>query len=71
VQIIVDWADGVNDLATGQIVTLRDLGGAGRAAIEGAALLEKASSGGSVDRSVDAATAEEGLVRCVDNGINL
>src|SRR6478752_4408927 len=53
-----------------QQVALGDLGVAGLAAAEGAAFGKKLHSGGTVDRTIHAAPAEQGRVGGVDDGVN-
>lgn len=50
--------DGVNDVRRGKAVPAGDLGVAGRASIQGAALREQFGSGGTMDRAVDTAATE-------------
>ena len=65
-----DRTHGMDDMPRWQPVSLGDLGVAGGAAAEGAALREQFRPGGAVDRAVDPAAAEQRLVRGVDDGIN-
>ena len=58
----------MNDFLARQVVRRGDFGGARGAAVQGAAFCEEGGAGGSVDGAVDAAAAEQGGVRRVDDG---
>src|ERR1700730_11289976 len=61
-------ADGMDHVARGQTVTVRDLGVASGAALKRPALGEEIGSGGAMDGAVDTAAAQERSIRGVDNG---
>src|SRR6266446_5362546 len=63
--------DGVDDVARRQPVAARDARFAGGAAAKGAALRDELRAGRAMDRAVDAASAEEGGVRGIDDGIDV
>jgi hypothetical protein len=54
----------------GQSIAPGDFGVAGLAAMEGAALHEKLRPGRTMDRTIDATTAEQRRIRGVDDGVN-
>ena len=54
-----------------QLVTPRDLGVAGLAAMQGPAFFEEFRTRRAVDRAIDAATAEERSVGRVDDGVDV
>src|SRR5262245_34972685 len=54
-----------------QPITSGDLGLAGRAAAERAALGQKLRSGGTVNGAVDATAAQKAFVRGIDDGIDV
>ena len=64
-------ADGVNDEPCRQTIALRDSGVAGLTTSETAALRQQLRTGGPMDRSIDAATAEERSVGGIYDGIDL
>ena len=64
-----DRADRVDHMAGGQPIAARDPRLAGRAAADLAAFLEKLRTGGAMDGAVDAAAAEQALVRGVDDRV--
>lgn len=70
--VLVDGADGVDDVLGGQVVASRDDGLARVAAVgvPGDALGDEAAAGGGVDCAVDAAAAAEGVFRGVDDGVD-
>ena len=53
-----------------ELVASGDFGVAGRAAIQRAALGQQLRSSRPMDRPIDAAPAEQGRVRGVDDGVN-
>jgi hypothetical protein len=53
-----------------QPISPGDLGAAGLAAIQGAAFGQKFGPGGAMDRTIDAAAAEQGAIRGVDDCVN-
>jgi hypothetical protein len=61
---------GMNYMPCRQTVTFGDFGAAGLAAIQRAAFGQQLGSGRAMDRTVDAATAEQRGVRSVDDGVN-
>ena len=65
-----DRPDGVDHMPRRQPVTQRDLGVAGRAAMERAAFSEQFGAGAAMDRAIDAAPAEQRRIRCVDDRVN-
>jgi hypothetical protein len=65
-----DRADGMNDMPRRQTITLGDLGVAGCAAAKRAAFGEQLRPGGTMDRAIDAAAAEQRRIRGVDDGVN-
>jgi len=65
-----DRADGMNHMPRRQPISLGDLGVAGLAAMERAALGQKLRPGRAMDRAIDATTSEQGRVRGVDDGVN-
>jgi hypothetical protein len=65
-----DRADGMDHMPGRQPVPSRDLGVAGRAAVERAAFLEQFRAGAAMDRTIDAAPTEQGRIRCVDDSVN-
>ena len=65
-----DRADGVNHMPRRQPIAQGDLGAAGLAAMERAALGGKLRSGRAMDRTVHAAAAEQGAIGGVDDGVN-
>ena len=62
--------DGMNDMPRRQAISLGDFGAAGLAAMQRAAFGEEFGPGRAMDRPIDAATAEQRLVRSVDDGVN-
>src|SRR5258708_16327518 len=60
----------MNHMPRRQTITFGDFGAAGLTAIQGAALREKLRPGGAMDRSIHAATAEQRIVRGVDDSVN-
>ena len=60
----------MDHMPRGKQVSFGDLGVAGRAAIQRAALGQQLRTGCIVDRAVDAAPAEQGRIRGVDDGVN-
>jgi hypothetical protein len=66
----VDGPDGVYDLLTRELVRARDLRAACFAAVERLAFLEEVGTGGAVDCAIDAAPAEQGVVGCIDDGVD-
>ncbi len=66
-----DGADGVDHVLAGQVVSPGDLGLAGFAAVQRAALLQQPRAGGAVDGAVHAPAAQQRLVGGVDDGVNL
>ena len=66
-----NWADRVNDEPCRQTIALRDSGVAGLTTSETAALRQQLRPGGPMDRSIDAATAEERSVGGIYDGIDL
>jgi hypothetical protein len=62
--------DGMNDMARGKTVALGDLGVAGVAAVESAALGEQLGARRAMDRAIDATAAEQRTIRGVDDGVN-
>jgi len=65
-----DRTDGMNHMPCRQAIPPGDLGAAGLAAMERAALGEKRGPGRAVDRTIHAATAEQRPVGGVDDGVN-
>jgi hypothetical protein len=61
---------GMNHMPCRQTVTFGDFGVAGLAAMEGAALGQQFGAGRAMDRTIDAATAEQRRVGGVDDGVN-
>lgn len=70
ISTVPHWADGVNDMGGGETIALGEFCLAGLAAAKQAAFVEKFRSGSAVNRSVNAATAEQGAVGGVDDGID-
>jgi len=62
--------DGMNHMPRRQAITPGDFGVAGLAAMQRAAFDQQLGSGRAMDRTVDAATAEQRGVRSVDDGVN-
>jgi hypothetical protein len=62
--------DGMNHMPRQQTVTPGDFGAAGLAAMERAAFGQQLRPGRAMDRTIDAATAEQRRVRSVDDGVN-
>ena len=60
----------MNDMARRQAIPLGNFGAAGLAAMERAAFGKKLRSGRAMDRAVHATTAEQRIVRGVDDGVN-
>ncbi|RCI09025.1 hypothetical protein L249_4974 [Ophiocordyceps polyrhachis-furcata BCC 54312] len=69
IRVAVDGADGVNDMFGGQFVASGDPGLAGGATTDEAALMNEVGAGSAVDGAVDAASAHEGRVGGVDDGV--
>jgi hypothetical protein len=67
---VPDRADGVNDMPCRQPISQGDLGVAGLAAMERAAFGYQFRPGAAMNRAIDAAAAEQGIIRGVDDGIN-
>lgn len=65
-----DRADSVDDVAGGQVVSLRHLGFAGRAAAERAALIQQSASRSAVNRAVHPSPAKQRFVGGVDHGVD-
>ena len=65
-----DRADGMDYVPRRQSVAQRDLGAAGPATMEVAALSEKRGPGRAMNRPVHTAAAEQGRIRGVDDGVN-
>ena len=65
-----DRPDGMDHVPRRQPIAPGDLGVAGRAAIERAALGEQFGPGGAMDRAVNAAPAEQRRIGGVDDGVN-
>jgi hypothetical protein len=63
-------SDGMNDMPRRQAVAFGDFGAAGLAAIERAAFGQQFGSRRAMDRTIDAATAEQRRVGGVDDGVN-
>lgn len=61
----------VNDVAGGQPIAVGDLGVAGGAAAELAAFGQQFRPGGAMNRTINAATAQQRGVRRIDDGIDL
>src|SRR5262249_28205116 len=66
-----DRTDRVDHVLGDKPVTARDLGRAGLAAAERAALAEQLRTGGAVDRAIDAAAAKKRAVCRVDDGVDV
>ncbi|MDB5627591.1 MAG: hypothetical protein JWR73_3393 [Tardiphaga sp.] len=64
-----DRADSVDHIAGGKPVTRRDLGLAGGAAMQRAAGSKQLRTGGAVDRTIDPAAAQQGLIGSIDDGV--
>jgi len=62
--------DGMDDVFCFQAISAGDLGATGHAAIERAAFGEQLRPRGTMDRTVDAASAEERRICGVDDGVN-
>jgi hypothetical protein len=60
----------MNHMPGRQPISAGDLGITGRAAIQRAALGEQFRAGRPMDRAIDAAPAEQGRIRGVDDGVN-
>lgn len=67
---VPDRADGMNHITRGQPVTSGDLGVAGVTAAEDAAFGEQFRTGSTMDRTVDAAAAEQRCIGGVDDRID-
>jgi hypothetical protein len=67
---VPDRSDGMNDMPRRQLVARSDPGAAGLAAAKRAAFGEQLRSGGTMNRAIDAAAAEQRSIRGVDDGIN-
>ena len=67
---IPDGADSMDYMPRGKRISPGDFGVAGLAAIQRAAFGQQLGSGRAMDRTVDAATAEQRGVRSVDDGVN-
>jgi hypothetical protein len=67
---VPDRPDGMNYMPRRQPITSGDFGVAGRAAMERAAFSEQFRPGRTMDRTIDAAAAEQRGVGGVDDGVN-
>ncbi len=65
-----DGTDGMDHMPRRQPITLGDLGVAGLAAMQRAALGQQFRACGAMDGAIYAAAAEQGIVRRVDDGVN-
>jgi hypothetical protein len=70
VAAVPDWSDGVNHMLGRQPIPAGDFGVAGRAAIQRAAFDKQLGPGRPMDRAINAAPAEQGRIRGVDDGVN-
>ena len=61
----------MNDVAGRQPIAFGDSGVAGGAAAERLAFGQQLGAGGAMDRAVYATAAQQRIVRCVDDGIDL
>ena len=61
----------MDDVPRGQAVALGDLGVAGLAAVQRAALFQKLRAGRAMDRAIDAAAAQQAFVGGVDDRIDV
>src|SRR3954470_1770111 len=66
-----DRTDGVDDVLCRQTVTACDPCLSGRTAADAATLFEKFGTGGTVNRTIDSAAAEERGIRGVDDRIDV
>ena len=67
---VPDRADGMNDMPRRKLVAQSNFSVAGCAATKCAAFSEQPMSGGTMDRAIDAAPAEQRAIRSVDDGVN-
>ena len=70
VAAVPDRTDGMDHMLRLEPIPAGDLGVAGRAAIQRAALGKQFGAGGAMDRAIDAAAAEQRRIRGVDDGVN-
>ena len=70
VAALPDRTDGMNHMPGRKLVSPGDLGAAGLAAIQGAALGQQPQAGRAMDGAIDATTAEQGIIGGVDDGVN-
>ena len=70
VAAIPHWSDGMNHMRGRQPISSGDLGVAGRAAIQRPAFDKQLRSGCPMNRTIDAASAEQGRSRGVDDSVN-
>jgi len=68
---VPDRSHRMNDVASRQAITAGDLGLAGGTAAQSTAFGEQLRTGGAMDGTVDAATAEQRIVRCIDDGVHI
>ena len=61
----------MDDMLRRQPIAARDLGRSGVAAAERPAFGEQLRPGGAMDRAIDAAAAQQGAVRRIDDGVNV
>ena len=64
------WSDGMDHMPSFEPIASSDFGIAGRAAIQRAAFDKQLRPGRPMDRAIDAAPAEQGRIRGVDDGVN-
>jgi hypothetical protein len=67
---VPDRSDGMDHMPRWKEISLGDLGVAGLATVELTALSQQLGPGRIMDRAIDAASAEQGRVRRVDDGVN-
>ena len=70
VSAVPDRANDMNHMPCRQPISFGDFGAAGLAATERAAFGQELRPGGAMDRTIDAAAAEQRTVRGVDDGVN-
>ncbi len=63
-------SDGMDHVPRREQVAFGDLGVAGLAAVQHPAFGEQFGAGGIMDRTIDAASAEQRRIRSVDDGVN-
>ena len=69
--VAIDRPDGMNHVTGLQSIAFRDLGLAGRAAVQATAFGQEPRPGGPMDRAVDPAAAQQAVVGCVNDGVDI